>query len=126
MQDPVILEKLSDVKASKEVEVLNRFFETFEIEPLKAYYGYNDVLYACEAGAIDVCMLTDELFRSNSIEERKKYIKLVEDIKSKSGEVLIFSTLHVSGERLKTLTGVAAILRFPLQVPHTDNSDEDD
>jgi len=90
LQDPLVLEKLTDVKATKEVEMLNFFFETFEIEPLKAYYGFNDVLYACEAGAIETCMMTDELFRSNIITERKKYIKLVEDIKSKGGEVLIF------------------------------------
>eukprot|EP01091_Cochliopodium_minus_P011933 TRINITY_DN3510_c0_g1_i1.p1 TRINITY_DN3510_c0_g1~~TRINITY_DN3510_c0_g1_i1.p1 ORF type:complete len:384 (-),score=126.51 TRINITY_DN3510_c0_g1_i1:59-1210(-) len=126
LQDPVILEKLSDVKATKEVEMLNLFFETFETDPLKAYYGYNDVVYACEAGAIDVCMMTDELFRSNIIEERKKYIRLVEEIKGKGGQVLIFSSLHVSGERLKNMTGVAAILRYSLQVPHTDEENEEE
>ncbi len=30
-----------------------------------------------------------------------------------SGEVRVFSSLHVSGEQLAQLTGVAAILRFP-------------
>lgn len=30
-----------------------------------------------------------------------------------SGDVRVFSSLHVSGEQLTQLTGVAAILRFP-------------
>ena len=30
------------------------------------------------------------------------------------GEVVIFSGMHTSGEQLKQLTGIAAILRFPL------------
>lgn len=32
----------------------------------------------------------------------------------------IFSTLHPSGEQLRGLTGVAAILRFPLDLSHVD------
>ena len=30
------------------------------------------------------------------------------------GEAVIFSGMHVSGEQLKQLTGLAAIIRFPL------------
>ena len=30
------------------------------------------------------------------------------------GEAIIFSAMHVSGEQLNQLTGIAAILRFPL------------
>ena len=41
-----------------------------------------------------------------------------------NGDVKIFSSLHVSGERLRLLTGVAAILRFPC--PELDEDDEDD
>ena len=31
------------------------------------------------------------------------------------GEALVFSSMHVSGEQLAQLTGIAAILRFPLE-----------
>ena len=36
----------------------------------------------------------------------------------------IFSSLHVSGEKLGNLSGVAAILRFP--VPGIDDTDDED
>lgn len=59
-------------------------------------------------------MLADSLFRSNNIDERKRYVKLVEDVRNNNGTVLIFSSMHVSGEQLAQLTGCAAILRYPM------------
>lgn len=38
--------------------------------------------------------------------------------------MLIFSSMHVSGEQLTQITGVAAILRFPL--PDIENEEMDD
>jgi protein pelota len=37
--------------------------------------------------------------RSSDIATRKKYVALVESVKAAGGEVKIFSTFHVSGER---------------------------
>jgi len=55
------------------------------------------------------------LFRSASdIKSRKTYVDLVESVRENGGDVKIFSSLHVSGEQLAKLTGVAAILRFPI------------
>lgn len=40
--------------------------------------------------------------------------------------VLIFSSMHVSGEQLSALSGVAAILRFPLhELEDEEMSDSD-
>jgi len=41
-------------------------------------------------------------------------VELVQSVKDGGGKVHIFSSLHVSGEQLKNLSGVAAILRYPL------------
>jgi protein pelota len=35
-------------------------------------------------------------------------------VREAGGEVFVFSAMHVSGEQLSKLTGIAAILRFPL------------
>ena len=40
------------------------------------------------------------------------------------GTVLIFSSMHISGEQLNQITGVAAILRFPL--PEVENDEDED
>ena len=38
--------------------------------------------------------------------------KLSDEVKKYGGETVIFSSLHPSGEKLKNITGIAAILRF--------------
>ena len=124
LQDPLVLDKLVDVKATREIGLLEKFHETFNREPNRAFYGYNDVSYACEAGAIDTCMCTDELFRANDVAERKKYIALAEAVEKQGGTFVVFSTLHVSGERLRDLTGIAAILRYKLEIPKEEDDDD--
>jgi protein pelota len=48
----------------------------------------------------------------------------VEEVKAAGGEVLIFSSIHESGKQLDQLTGVAAILNFPL--PEIESEDEEE
>jgi hypothetical protein len=77
-----------------------------------APHRYNHVLLANESQAIDTLMVTDSLFRSCDIPTRRRYVDLVEKATENGATVLIFSSLHVSGERLASLSGIAAILRF--------------
>jgi len=45
-------------------------------------------------------------------------------VKAKGGKVFIFSSLHVSGEQLHQLGGVAAILRFPMEIENVEEEEE--
>lgn len=74
--------------------------------------------------------------RSNDFVRRRKFVQLVEDVKKFGAEVAIFSSMHESGERmllvqtwwmhadwlvltaqeLNQLTGLAAILTYPLDI----------
>lgn len=105
---------LKDVKAVREVQTLDEFYEMLATEPAKAFYGPGHVMAAHERLAIKKLLITDALFRSSDIASRRKYVELVESVKQNGGEVYIFSTMHVSGEQLQKLSGIAAILRFPL------------
>merc|ERR1712157_91319 len=70
-------------------------------------------------------LITDELFRSKDLKKREKYVKIVENCKDNGADIQIFSSLHVSGEQLKQITGVAAILRFPMpELLEIDMSDD--
>ncbi|KAJ3277828.1 hypothetical protein HDU76_010158, partial [Blyttiomyces sp. JEL0837] len=112
LADPATQSRLADTKFSEEVKTLARFYSTLSQDPNKAFYGFRHVYMAAVKGAVEICMITDELFRSADIATRKKYIELVELVRSMGGTVLIFSSLHTSGEQLGLLTGVAAILNF--------------
>ena len=41
---------------------------------------------------------------------------MVEAVRSRGGESLIFSSMHESGQQLNLLTGIAAILTYPLDI----------
>lgn len=112
--DANIMARMTETKIAKEVEALNRFMRMIDTHPDKAYYGYSHVAKANEELAIDVLLVTDELFRSSDLVTRKKYVQLVESVRENGGKVYIFSALHVTGVQLNQLSGIAAILRYPL------------
>jgi len=125
LQDPSLQSKLSDTKATEEVRALESFYKTLTNEPLKAFYGEKHVLRAAEAQAIEVLLISDKLFRAQDVVKRKKFVKLVDEVREFGGDVKIFSSMHVSGEQLEQLTGVCAILRFPMQeLEDSDSEDE--
>ena len=99
------------------------FVRMIDTNPDKAYYGYDHVHRANEELAIESLLVTDELFRSSDVVTRKKYVKLVESVRENGGNVFLFSSLHVSGIQLQQVSGVAAILRYPL--PDLDQLEAD-
>ena len=123
--DTSILEQLKDVKAADEVAALQKFYETFNTDASRAVYGLKHVTEANEAAAIDMLLITNELFKVQDVAMRKVYVGLIENVKAKGGNVYMFSTLHPSGEQLKGLTGIAAVLRFPLDLTHIDHELDD-
>ncbi|CAG7829582.1 unnamed protein product [Allacma fusca] len=111
---PQVVAKLADTKAAGEVKALEAFYAMLQTEPEKAFYGLKQVEKANESQAIETLLMTDSLFRNSDVPTRKRYVALVESVRETGGEVKIFSSLHVSGEQLGLLTGIAAILRFPM------------
>jgi len=125
LTDPVVLAKLENTKAITEVKALEKFFETLELDQDRAYYGWRHVSKAhYDYQAIEKLLISDKLFRSTRISDRKKYIQLVDDVKANGGEVYLFSSMHVSGQQLDNMSGIAAILRYP--IPEIDEQDQMD
>ncbi|XP_066595606.1 protein pelota [Prorops nasuta] len=125
LADPAVVSRISDTKAAGEVRALEAFYHVLQTDPARAFYGKRHVEKANESQAIETLLISDKLFRSQNIGLRKEYVALVESVKESGGDVKIFSSLHVSGEQLEQLTGVAAILRFPIPELE-DESDESD
>ncbi|XP_065852884.1 protein PELOTA 1 [Euphorbia lathyris] len=111
---PNVMNMIKDTKAAQEVRALEDFFNMLSNDPDRACYGPKHVEVAHERMAVQTLLITDELFRNADIPTRKKYVNLVNSVKGSGGVVHIFSSMHVSGEQLAQLTGIAAILRFPL------------
>ncbi|KAG0655909.1 Translation factor pelota [Rhodotorula mucilaginosa] len=116
LSSPEVSAQLKDTKFAQEGVMLEKFFKMLDENPLRAWYGESHVFKAAERGAIGKLLVSDELFRAPSVARRKRFVKLVEDVKAYGGEVLMFSSMHESGQQLNQLTGIAAILTYPLDI----------
>ena len=132
---PGIASQLLETKAVEDVRAFEAFSKMLNDDPDRAQYSYPFVQRADELLAVDTLMVTDTLFKSCDVATRQRYVRLTESVKEHGGKVRIFSSLHVSGEQLAMVGGIAAILRFPVpeeemptppEIRDESDSDEDD
>lgn len=77
-------------------------------------YGLSDVERAVSMGAVEEMLITDEMFRESSGEEISELEKLIREVEEKGGKVRIISVEHEAGLKMKSLGGIAALLRYPI------------
>ncbi|RCK59012.1 Protein dom34 [Candida viswanathii] len=124
MDDPQTKKRLADTKFLEETDALLRFQRALNDDDGRAWYGLDEITKALNMDAVRYLMVSDALFRSDDIDERRQYIDLTEQAKSLGAKVYIFSSLHESGIQLNQLTGIAALLKYP--VPDLDETDEEE
>lgn len=119
LASPAVTSKLSDTKFARETQLMDRFFELMRKDDARAWYGPKECEAAVERGAVGkgggVLLISNSLFRSQEIETRKRWVKVVDDVREQGGEVRVLSSMHESGKRLEGLSGIAAILTFPIE-----------
>ncbi|KAF8138437.1 eRF1 domain 1-domain-containing protein [Boletus edulis] len=116
LKSPEIVARLKETKFAREGIVLDKFFKMLASDEMRAWYGPEHVCLAADRGAVGTLLISDGLFRASDPKTRKRYVSLVESVQQKGAEVVIFSSMHESGQQLNQLTGVAAILTFPLDI----------
>jgi len=121
---PGVSAQLADTKAATELKALDEFYDKLIKSPDWAVYGKKEVFAAHAQAAIKVLLVSDQLFRSANVKIRKTFVDLVENVRLAGGNVLKFSSMHVTGERLNSLTGIAAILRFPINFDEFSSDSE--
>ncbi|CAZ83498.1 unnamed protein product [Tuber melanosporum] len=124
LKSPEVSATLADTKFAKETKAMEAFFEMMVKDEFRAWYGPKEVERAVDKGAVGTLLVSNSLFRSNNVSERRKYVRMVEDVKKSGGTSLVLSSIHESGIRLDGLGGIAAILTFPLH--DLDESDEEE
>jgi protein pelota len=114
LADPGVAAQLADTKAAGEVQALADFNTMMGEDPDRAYYGPVHVRKAAEMGAIHTLLILDELFRNTDVVVRQQWVQMTEEVEAAGGRVFVFSSMHLSGTQLKNISGVAALLRFPM------------
>jgi protein pelota len=119
LSSPAVTSKLSDTKFARETQLMDRFFELLRKDDARAWYGPKEVEAAVERGAVGKgggsLLISNSLFRAQDVKTRQRWVKLVDEVKEGGGEVRVLSSMHESGRRLEDLTGIAAILTYPIE-----------
>mmetsp|Transcript_14264 Transcript_14264/g.35410 ORF Transcript_14264/g.35410 Transcript_14264/m.35410 type:complete len:535 (+) Transcript_14264:182-1786(+) len=131
LDDPQVQKRIATTKASENVKTLDELYRRLQQDPERACYGFPQVRFALENAAVDKLLVTDSLFRQkNDLTERRKYVDMVDECRQMTGKrdsVVVFSSQHVSGEKLAAVGGVAALLRYPVEhLMDYGSSDEED
>lgn len=129
LQSPAVKTLLADTKYARETRLMDEFLDQLRKETNKATYGPREVESAVDQGAVGrgggVLIMSNRLFRSQDVAERKRWVGLVDRVRDvEGGDVRILSSDHESGKRLEGLGGIAALLTFPVIEEDLD-SDED-
>jgi protein pelota len=108
---------------------MDDFLDQLRKETNKATYGPREVESAVDQGAVGrgggVLIMSNRLFRSQDVAERKRWVSLVDRVRDvEGGEVRVLSSDHESGKRLEGLGGIAALLTFPVVEEDLDSEDD--
>lgn len=129
LQSPAVKTLLADTKYARETKLMDDFLDQLRKETNRATYGPREVESAVDQGAVGrgggVLIMSNRLFRSQNVAERKRWVALVDRVRDiEGGEVRILSSDHESGKRLEGLGGIAALLTFPVMEEELDSDEE--
>ncbi|ASJ03204.1 mRNA surveillance protein Pelota [Thermococcus profundus] len=96
-------------RVAKEIQLVEKVLENIARNNGLVAYGLNEVEEAINYGAVETLLVLDELLKG---EDREKIEGLMDAARYSRGEVIVVSSEHEGGEKLKALGGLAALLRF--------------
>jgi len=98
---------LEDSRLAQEASLIEALFREIATDG-KAAYGSKEVRRAVDYGSVETLMVSDKLVRRSDMDD------LMRDVTNSRGRVVIFSSEFEPGNRLESLGGVAALLRFKM------------
>jgi protein pelota len=102
-------EVLKDSRVAEEMNLVEKVLEEIGKEGLVTY-GPNHVRKAADAGAVELLLVLDTKVREANMEP---VMKVVEQAR---GKVIVVSEHHEGGRKLESLGGMAALLRYKMEV----------
>ncbi|KAG9397244.1 Translation release factor pelota [Carpediemonas membranifera] len=126
LQLPSVQRHMGDSKAAVETAELEKFLQAIFMESDRVCYGIKHVQAAIDMGAVEKLLISDNIFRSNNLSERKRAVALTEAVEASSGVVRVFSAEHPAGRQVAQFGGLAATLRFPVDLEEEEVEAEDD
>ncbi|MEM2123223.1 MAG: mRNA surveillance protein pelota [Candidatus Bathyarchaeia archaeon] len=106
-----VLEKLlRDSRIAEEVSAVEKLLARIGSESGDFSYGLDQVAGDASSGAVEMLLITDSLLRSLDVRDKVEHV--MRDVEEGRGKIMIISTEHEGGQKLSSLGGVAALLRY--------------
>ncbi len=102
---------VGEIRLAEEAEYIDVLLERIAKNDRVAY-GLEEVRKAYDYGAIEVLLIADEFLREQR--ERWNIDEFMRNVEAMKGKVVIMSTEFEPGQRLMSLGGIAALLRFSI------------
>jgi len=115
MRRPELANLLKDSRSREEQLLVEELLHEINTEE-KAAYGWKEVQYTVNAGAVEKLLLTDGFIKERRENEKFKEVdEMMKSVDALKGEVHIISSENDSGKKLHGLGGIAALLRYRLK-----------
>jgi protein pelota len=114
LRSGVLLKAAKQLRIVDETEVMEEVMKRLGKGEGTITYGLDAVENAVQMGAVEKLVLADTMLRESGEEPRLHLEKLMREVEQRRGSITVVSTEHEAGAKLLALTGIAALLRFPI------------
>lgn len=112
LSEPRYLDMLRSPMLEDEVRKVYLFNKNFYKAPGLVCVGIDEVFDAVEYGAVKDVLVTYESHRELSFEDRDRLDSAISQTKNMGGSAVMIPEMHVVGQQLKDMGGIAANLKF--------------
>ena len=110
-EDPEINSQIEHVHTSYEEDLLDTFIKKRNTQPDKTIYGFKEVRYAIKEKAVQAVLVPNESLTN-------QHRELLKEVEKYKGEIHVL--YYLEEERIMEISGIAAFLRYPIEVPDSD------
>lgn len=122
-----VLIKIKNTKAMEEITIVNKYNEILGKDYERIIFGLKHIEYAIEQRAVDLLLVTDDYLRKIGGLNRKKLQEKIDKVVVDGGISKVLSCMLPPGERINSLGGLTAILKYKLnELDDMENENEDE
>jgi protein pelota len=114
LRSGVLTKAMKRMRVFNEIEVMEEIMKRLGKGEANVTYGLDTVKSAISMGAVEKLVVADTMLREADDDQRLHLEKIMREVEQRRGSITVVSTEHEAGEKLLALTGIAALLRFPI------------
>ena len=114
LRSGVLTKAAKQLRIFDETEIMEEIMKRLGKGETNVTYGLDTVKNAISMGAVEKLVIADTMLREADEDQRLHLERIMREVEQRRGNITVVSTEHEAGEKLLALTGIAALLRFPI------------